>query len=79
MSAPMSHLQRAIHICGGQAKLGARIGVTQSRVSQWANGEFIPVRYWPLIARATVGQVTAADILEDELAKVEQLKEQEVA
>lgn len=65
----MSALQHAITICGGQAKLGALIDVSQSRISQWLSGELIPIRYFQRIVAATDGVVTAYKLLEDELAK----------
>lgn len=66
----MSAIKRAVQICGGQAKLGAAVGVTQSRVSQWIKGEPIPVRYFPAIQRVTDGVVSVIDLLNDELAKL---------
>lgn len=74
MSALMPALQRAITICGGQAKLGSLIDVSQARISQWLSGEFIPVRYFDRIVAATNGDVTAYELLEDELAKARALE-----
>lgn len=71
----MSAIERAVGICEGQAKLGAAIGVSQARISQWIKGELIPLRYFPRIVQATTGQVTAHELLDDELAKIEQLPE----
>lgn len=64
-------LQRAISIAGSQEALGNAIGVSQGRVSQWLAGELIPVRYWPRIQTATKGEVTAQQLLDDELEKLQ--------
>lgn len=67
----MTALQRAIDIAGGQAKLGATIGVTQGLISQWVNGAPIHQRHFLSISRATDGQVTPEELLADELARLE--------
>lgn len=71
----MQALPRAIEICGGQKLLAEQIGVTQGRVSQWIAGELIPVKYFPRIVRATAGEVTAEQLLCDELTKLEKLEQ----
>lgn len=66
----MTAIHRAVSIAGSQSKLAAALGVSQVRVSQWCSGEPIPVRYWPLIERASERKVTMTELLSDELAKL---------
>lgn len=66
----MSAIQRCIEIAGGQAKVAAACGVSQSMVSQWVNGSPIQIRHFPALVLVSEGQVTEQELLADELAKV---------
>lgn len=65
----MSALERAISRVGSQDKLASAIGVSQSLVSQWLNGAPINTKHFPKIEVAT--GVTAQELLEDELRKLD--------
>jgi DNA-binding transcriptional regulator YdaS (Cro superfamily) len=67
----MSAIQKAVKCLGSQDKLADAIGVSQGRVSQWANGELIPTKYFPLIHRATDGKVTPEELLAEQLERIE--------
>ena len=56
-------IEKAISICGSQAKLSQMCGVSQVSVSFWLNGGGISAKYIPLIARATKGKVSEIEIL----------------
>lgn len=70
MSRLMSAIQRAIQKVGSQDELARRINVSQSLVSMWVNGAKIETRHFPEIERVTNGDVTATDLLADELDKL---------
>jgi DNA-binding transcriptional regulator YdaS (Cro superfamily) len=48
-----------------QAAFAQRVGVTQSRVSQWLNGETIPAERCVKIEQATGGKVTRQELRPD--------------
>lgn len=64
-------IERAIAICDSQQGLADRIGVSQALISQWLSGALVHQRHFPGIVAATGGLVTAAELLEFELAKLE--------
>ncbi|MCI7353332.1 MAG: YdaS family helix-turn-helix protein [[Actinobacillus] rossii] len=57
-------IEKAISICGSQARLGQECGVSQVSVSFWLNGGGISAKYIPLITRATNGKVSTEEILQ---------------
>ena len=70
MFAAMSAIQRAVEKAGSQDELARRISVSQGLVSQWVNGAKIETRHFPNIVKATNGDVTAEQLLADELDKL---------
>lgn len=74
MFAAMSAIQRAVEKAGSQDELARRINVSQGLVSQWVNGAKIEMHHFPNIERATGGDVTASDLLADELDKLKPRK-----
>ena len=76
MFTAMSAIQRAVEKAGSQDELARRIDVSQGLVSQWVNGAKIETRHFPEIERATNGDVTATDLLTDELAKLKPKRRQ---
>ncbi|SEQ77320.1 YdaS family helix-turn-helix protein [Basfia succiniciproducens] len=56
-------IEKAISICGSQARLSQECGVSQVSVSFWLNGGGISAKYIPLITRATNGKVSEIEIL----------------
>lgn len=57
-------IEKAISICGSQAKLSEECGVTQPSVSLWLSGGGIRAKYIPRIAQATKNKVTEKEILD---------------
>jgi DNA-binding transcriptional regulator YdaS (Cro superfamily) len=72
MSASMSAIARAVEIAGGQQKLAHAIGVTQSQISHWINGQNVHHKHYRSIEAVT--GVTAHELLADELEKVKPRK-----
>jgi DNA-binding transcriptional regulator YdaS (Cro superfamily) len=68
----MSAIARAVEIAGGQQKLADAIGVTQSQISHWINGQNVHHTHYLAIETAT--GVTVHELLADELAKVKPRK-----
>jgi len=66
----MSAIQKAVDIAGSQGKLAAAVGVSQGRVSQWLKGEPIPTKHFPVICRATNGEVTVEALLAEQLSRL---------
>ncbi|ABR74578.1 transcriptional regulator [Actinobacillus succinogenes] len=56
-------IEKAISICGSQASLSQKCGVSQVSVSFWLNGGGISAKYIPLIAKATDGKIGEIEIL----------------
>ncbi|AZI13564.1 YdaS family helix-turn-helix protein [Avibacterium paragallinarum] len=57
-------LTKIIAECGGtQKSLAKKCGVSQMTVSYWLRGGGINAKYIPLIAKASNGKVTEAEIL----------------
>lgn len=71
MSGFHLHVQRAIKIVGGQAKLAAMIGRAQSEVWRLANtAQSISPDVAVAIARTTNGEVALSDLLPEIVAAV---------
>lgn len=68
----MSAIERAVKVAGSQQRLADAIGVTQSQISHWINGETVHHNHYAAIEIAT--GVTAHELLADELAKVKPRK-----
>jgi DNA-binding transcriptional regulator YdaS (Cro superfamily) len=68
----MSAIERAVEIAGSQQRLADAIGVTQSQISHWINGQPVHHNHYQSIELAT--GVTAHELLADELAKVKPRK-----
>ena len=56
-------IKLAIQECGSQKALANACGVTQGAVALWLKGGGITGKYIPLIAKASNGKITEADIL----------------
>jgi DNA-binding transcriptional regulator YdaS (Cro superfamily) len=69
-------IERAIEKAGSQDELARRVKVSQGLVSQWVNGAKIELRHFPEIERATDGDVTAEQLLADELEKLKPKRRQ---
>lgn len=68
---------KAIKACGTQQALADAVGVTQSFVSQWLNGERpVPSTKCRAIEVATDGAVTAAELRPDVFGEPEPRTEQ---
>lgn len=66
MSAFRPHVQRAVSLVGGQAKLASLIGRAQSEVSRLCtSAQTISPEVAVSIARVTNGQVSIRDLLPD--------------
>jgi DNA-binding transcriptional regulator YdaS (Cro superfamily) len=61
----MTGLKRAIEKCGGVSALAARLGTTQSAVSNWLLRESLPPERVLPIEQATGGQVTRHELRPD--------------
>jgi DNA-binding transcriptional regulator YdaS (Cro superfamily) len=59
---PEAALQKAVEICGGEAELARRIGITVQAVNQW---KVAPPRRVLQIEEATGGQVTKEQLCPD--------------
>jgi DNA-binding transcriptional regulator YdaS (Cro superfamily) len=51
-------LLEAIRICGGQVKLGEKLGLSQSTISSWVQDGKAPLHRLPDIETATNGRIT---------------------
>lgn len=53
MEAPITPIERAIKICGSQAKLAEKIGRSQQIISYWKLQQTIPADEVPAVEKAT--------------------------
>ena len=68
----MKAIERAVEVAGSQKRLADAIGVTQSQISHWVNGQSVHHSHYQAIETAT--GVTAHELLADEMAKVKPRK-----
>lgn len=66
MEKPLTPLERAIRVCGGQTKLAEKIGLSQQRVSYWRKAKNgVPAEYARDIEEACNGAVTRQQLRPD--------------
>ena len=58
----ISPLERAINVCGSQAALAKKIGVTPQAVQQWLAAGAVPIKRALQVEAATGGQVTRSEL-----------------
>ncbi|PJG82145.1 transcriptional regulator [Caviibacterium pharyngocola] len=58
-------LEKVIEICGSQTALAIACNVSQQSVNKWLNGGGISAKYINKIVKATNGQVTAEELLNE--------------
>lgn len=60
-----NHIERAVHICGSQAKLAAAVGCTQQHISYLLRSDSVSAETAIKIDRATGGEVSVGHLRPD--------------